>query len=536
MTSFAQIPFAASNSHLTSDLVYLGIDDGLFVTAWDWREPVLLRRFLGADCGLRLIHRTSAGKLLCSPWGKGLADSQKGLWISPDNGTTWSRVLSLEQYPNPVCIWAFAEHPDGWLFAGIYLLGPDVAAAVIYRSADNGQTWAPVYSPGQGRHIHWLSVDPRTGFVYASIGDSLSPWFVNRILRSCDRGESWDEILGTAPQVVPIVCSQDCRFIGSDEPGNGMVFRTRDDVSFDCVLQTNGEEFFYWMRPDASTGAIYAGTAAGHGEARAASLYRHDPQYETWDKLVDLDPTRAFDGSQFASNLSESRILVHHIRSGEVQPTWLVETTPTGAQAPGPGYAMWLISQRLLALALLIALLPLLILVALMVWSSGPGSVLFRQVRRGLGGEPFRILKFRTMAAPAEKPQKPEPTKVGRLLRRLSIDELPQLINVALGHMALVGPRPHPLSLDDEYAPIIPRLRERYNVLPGISGLAQISGSRGSILGPECMQERINLDLDYIRRRSAVLDLQVLLKTVAFGFVDRSGLPEVSDRLPNRTV
>ena len=117
-----------------------------------------------------------------------------------------------------------------------------------------------------------------------------------------------------------------------------------------------------------------------------------------------------------------------------------------------------------------------------------------------------------------------ELTRLGGLLCYLSIDELPQLWNVISGEMALVGPRPHPLELDALYRKEIPGILKRYQVKPGMTGLAQINGARGQITSPGDMQKRVKLDMLYIRKRSPFLDLLIVLKTIFGGFINKSGL------------
>jgi lipopolysaccharide/colanic/teichoic acid biosynthesis glycosyltransferase len=167
--------------------------------------------------------------------------------------------------------------------------------------------------------------------------------------------------------------------------------------------------------------------------------------------------------------------------------------------------------------------LPLFLLIAAAVRVSSPGPVFFVQTRIGLGGEPFRMMKFRSMYADAERRRAevaalsdregiclklrndPRITPVGRLLRRWSLDELPQLLNVLAGDMSLVGPRP---ALPEEVALYPPDAHRRHAVPPGITGLWQVSG-RADI----GFSDMIALDLDYARRASLRLDLHILLRT-----------------------
>ena len=162
---------------------------------------------------------------------------------------------------------------------------------------------------------------------------------------------------------------------------------------------------------------------------------------------------------------------------------------------------------------------PLLLLIAVAIRLESRGPVLFPQRRRGRAGRPFVIYKFRSMH---EQPpgrfrqatrNDPRVTRVGRMLRRLSLDELPQLLNVLEGSMSLVGPRPHPPELDDRFRPTLPSIDERYTVTPGITGWAQTNGSRGGTPHRADMQRRLELDRYYIEHRSILLDLRILLRT-----------------------
>lgn len=163
---------------------------------------------------------------------------------------------------------------------------------------------------------------------------------------------------------------------------------------------------------------------------------------------------------------------------------------------------------------------PLLIIIAIAIRLEGGGPVLFCQERYGKGRTRFRIYKFRTMRhqCDAEFRQAVRGderiTRVGRVLRRANLDELPQLFNVLLGDMSLVGPRPHPVALDEEFGPRIDRYWDRYDVRPGITGWAQVNGFRGETDTLRKMQLRVAHDLEYLQRRSFWLDMRILLMTL----------------------
>lgn len=168
----------------------------------------------------------------------------------------------------------------------------------------------------------------------------------------------------------------------------------------------------------------------------------------------------------------------------------------------------------------IVLLMPVFILAACAVKFDSDGPVVFRQRRNGFDQRQFVIFKFRTMrvledGATVTQARRNDSriTPVGRLLRRSSIDELPQLFNVLRGEMSLVGPRPHALAHDQQYTSLIDDYCMRHHVKPGITGWAQIKGCRGETVRPEDMQRRVEYDLWYIQNWRFTLDLQILLRT-----------------------
>jgi Undecaprenyl-phosphate glucose phosphotransferase len=186
--------------------------------------------------------------------------------------------------------------------------------------------------------------------------------------------------------------------------------------------------------------------------------------------------------------------------------------------------------DRIGAVLLLAFLAPLFAVVAIAIKLDSPGPVFFRQERNGFNHRTFRMWKFRSMTAGADAGggfrqatrDDPRVTRVGSILRRTSIDELPQLINVVKGEMSLVGPRPHPLALDDHYMAIIDQYATRHAVLPGITGWAQVNGYRGETDTADKMIGRVAHDLHYIRNWSFALDFWILALTVIRGFVHKN--------------
>ena len=162
-----------------------------------------------------------------------------------------------------------------------------------------------------------------------------------------------------------------------------------------------------------------------------------------------------------------------------------------------------------------------LIPVAIAIKSSSPGPIFFKQKRTGLRGEEFTCWKFRTMKvnAAADKVQAthddPRKTKVGDFLRKTSIDELPQFINVFLGNMSVVGPRPHMLAHTEQYAQLIDQYMVRHFIKPGITGWAQVNGYRGQTEELWQMEKRVEYDVWYIENWNFFLDIKIMFKTVA---------------------
>lgn len=188
------------------------------------------------------------------------------------------------------------------------------------------------------------------------------------------------------------------------------------------------------------------------------------------------------------------------------------------------GLAMKRVLDVAVSLALLILLAPGLLAIAMAIRLTSPGPAIFRQQRYGIGGKKFEIFKFRTMytcscdqsGVKQVQPRDARVTPVGRLLRRSSLDELPQLLNVLKGEMSLVGPRPHvPGMLGGGilYEELVPEYFDRLRVLPGVTGLAQVNGLRGSTDDPTAARARISNDLAYIERWSLGLDIKIIIMT-----------------------
>ncbi|HZB90579.1 MAG TPA: undecaprenyl-phosphate glucose phosphotransferase [Stellaceae bacterium] len=183
-----------------------------------------------------------------------------------------------------------------------------------------------------------------------------------------------------------------------------------------------------------------------------------------------------------------------------------------------------------LSALLLLLFAPLMLLLGLLVRLDSRGPALFRQQRFGFNNNPITVLKFRTMRVDAGNDQNvpqarrgdPRVTRIGRFLRRTSLDELPQLINVLKGDMSLIGPRPHAIAHNEYYAELIDGYLRRHRVKPGITGWAQVNGWRGETADVAAMHERVKHDLYYIENWSLRLDIAILLRTLLVGFIHRN--------------
>lgn len=187
------------------------------------------------------------------------------------------------------------------------------------------------------------------------------------------------------------------------------------------------------------------------------------------------------------------------------------------------------VSDIILASIILVLISPLLLAVAIGVKLSSRGPVIFKQKRNGLDGEEIIVYKFRSMRTQDNGPVVKQATKgdpritpFGAFIRRTSLDELPQFINVLQGRMSIVGPRPHAVAHNEEYRRIIKSYMVRHKVRPGITGWAQVNGYRGETETIDKMQARVEFDLEYLRNWSLGLDLQIIIRTIRLMLFDHN--------------
>ena len=178
---------------------------------------------------------------------------------------------------------------------------------------------------------------------------------------------------------------------------------------------------------------------------------------------------------------------------------------------------------------ILLLISPILLLITISIKATSKGPIIFKQKRGGINNKEIVIYKFRSMSTQDNGSIVKQATKndaritpIGKFLRKTSLDELPQFINVIQGKMSIVGPRPHAVAHDLEYGNLIPEYNQRFLVKPGITGLAQINGWRGETDTLEKMQKRVDMDLDYINNWTLWLDIKIIFITIWKGFSSKN--------------
>jgi putative colanic acid biosynthesis UDP-glucose lipid carrier transferase len=229
---------------------------------------------------------------------------------------------------------------------------------------------------------------------------------------------------------------------------------------------------------------------------------------------------------RFVPDIFGFRLLNHSISEIVGIPVINLRTTPM------EGVHRWVkaLEDRVLALLILLLISPLMLIIAAAVKVSSPGPVFFKQLRHGWDGRSIKVYKFRTMQVHNESAgtvtqatlNDPRVTRLGAILRRTSLDELPQFINVIQGRMSIVGPRPHAIEHNEHFKNLVDDYMLRHKVKPGITGWAQIHGWRGETDTLEKMQKRVEYDLYYIENWSVWLDIKIILLTLFKGFVHRN--------------
>lgn len=226
---------------------------------------------------------------------------------------------------------------------------------------------------------------------------------------------------------------------------------------------------------------------------------------------------------RFVPNIFSFKILLGHSISDVAGiPVVDINSTPIS----GMNRVLKEIEDRVLAAIILLFISPIMAAIALAIRLESKGAAIYKQERHGWDGKVIKVYKFRSMrvtesAADFKQATKDDPrvTRVGAFIRRTSLDELPQFFNVLQGRMSIVGPRPHPVKLNDYYKDKVEFYFQRHKVKPGITGWAQINGCRGETDTLDKMERRIQLDLQYIQNWSIGLDLKIIFMTIFKGFI-----------------
>ena len=278
--------------------------------------------------------------------------------------------------------------------------------------------------------------------------------------------------------------------------------------------------------------------SGGTPNTYVADIVRHARGSDIHEIHITVDVSQTQVVNDLAEGLRVLPVTVRWIPTREfaeflIQPVSQLDSKPSFKLQRPPLSDMERSGKRtfdlLFAGSALVVLAPFLVLVAVLIKVDSQGPALFVQRRRGFNGRPFRIFKFRTMTTMDDGATIRQATRgdlrvttVGRWLRRTSIDELPQLLNVLRGEMSLVGPRPHAVAHDDEYELKISRYAHRHHVKPGITGWAQVNGARGETSSVASMERRVDLDIWYISHWTFLLDIWIVMRTASSMLVNKS--------------
>ena len=346
----------------------------------------------------------------------------------------------------------------------------------------------------------------------------LLTWFVTApavifLLRKLARGVASGVAARAEPQRVVIVGANELGLALADRICSGLCPGVRLQGFFD---ERSGERL---ALPAAHS--LLGGFAALHeyvNEHRIETIYIALPMtsqpriLHLLERLHDTTASIYFVPDIFIFDLMQARLHAVH----DIPVIAVCETPIVGVDR----FTKRLSDVALASLSLLLVA-PLMLLIAAGIKASSPGPVLFRQRRYGLAGEQFFVYKFRTMVVCEDGPTVAQAaakdtrvTRFGAWLRRTSLDELPQLMNVLRGDMSVVGPRPHAVAHNEMYRKLIKGYMLRHKVKPGITGWAQVNGLRGETQTVDLMEARVNYDLEYLRNWSLWFDIRILVRTV----------------------
>jgi hypothetical protein len=270
-----------------------------------------MKTFAGTGI-IKSVFMNAAGHLFVSPE-YASSNAAEGLWKCADpvgNPTTWTQVIDLSAYATGR-IWAIDQDPSGNMYAGVYQTTAGVKAGIIYKSTDNGDNWSTVYSnTANAAHVHTIICAPN-GDIYASLGDGISAWYFQKVLKSTNQGTDWTEILASqVRQPVGMVSTPTARIFGSDA-GDFTIYRSTNDTSasISYILPTIDSTVF-WLRRDPITGFLYAGSVQGAIAQATLAVYYSTDDGVTWHPFYAIAGGTAYDGFQSASNIVNGKIVV----------------------------------------------------------------------------------------------------------------------------------------------------------------------------------------------------------------------------------
>lgn len=408
---------------------------------------------------------------------------------------------------------------------------------VTLRRYDLLTPWMPGRQGSVGTRMYWTWVGLVGALLLLGYATKYSAYFSRKVLLGWFVSTPFALLalhklsVGVAKTLLPqLVRRRTCVVVFVNESARGLARNLRKSSSYELVG-------FFEDRDMDRTGGPLEGMPY-LGKARSVAQYVRDHDIDVvFIVLPDDGGRRALNllddlGDTTASVYYVPDFLIINLFEAQVRE---VEGITVLEVAETPFYGADGMLKQLFdfvfAIGVLVVLSPLLLTIALIIKLTSPGPIIFKQKRYGLNGQRFWVYKFRSMYTGAINPnsdvqqasrEDPRVTPIGRFIRRTSIDELPQFVNVLKGEMSVVGPRPHTVAHNEYYRKAVKRYMVRHKVKPGLTGWAQVHGLRGETAQLERMEERIRYDLEYIKNWSPMLDLRIVFMTVMMIFRDRN--------------
>lgn len=409
-------------------------------------------------------------------------------------------VFSLS-YPSP----AYLQSPSAYLLRGVLSNWLTIGGLLAFF----GYAAQLIDTFNHRVLIHWLWLAPASSLAAHLLLRLSAPWLVllqGGVRRVIIAGMN-DQGLTLAMQIL-------------DNPLSGMqVVGFFDDRETERLLKLKHSEKFKLLGR-LSEMHNYVKTSNVESIYLSLPMTTQQRVMSLLDELRDTTVSIYFVPDMFVTSLIQG----HVGAVGEMPVVAVCESPFTGING-----IIKRLSDIVLSILILILISPLLLIIAIAIKLSSPGPVIFKQRRYGLDGDEIIIYKFRSMTVAEDgdvirQAQKDDQriTPLGALLRRYSLDELPQFLNVLQGSMSVVGPRPHAVAHNEIYRKLIKGYMSRHKVKPGITGWAQVNGLRGETKTLDKMKTRIDFDLDYLRNWSLQLDLHIILKTILIVFFDKN--------------